>query len=101
MEYRLMAAEVEIVFGEIRSLNVEPTGVLMLRSDVVIVREAVDRGHVVSCFDECVGKVGADKAGGAGNDITHRARLPAEAGSPQKGRSAPGRADNVRNVPIL
>ena len=74
MEDAVNAGEVQFVLGEIEPLDVETARVLLLQRDVVVVREAVDRGDVVALGVQRLRQVRADEPGRTRQHELHSVR---------------------------
>ena len=73
VEDAVEAVDFDRVAREVTPDDRLPARVLLLQGDVVVVREAVEADDVVPLGAEGLGQVGADEAGGAGDEIAHQA----------------------------
>ena len=64
--------EVDRVAREVEPADLLPARVLLLQRDVVVVGEAVEADDVVALRAQRLGEVGADEAGRAGDEVSHR-----------------------------
>ena len=76
MEDAVEAREVELVLGQVDTADVEAARVLLLKRDVVVVREAVETDDLVAAFEQRLGEVRADEPGGSGDGEPHRGTIP-------------------------
>ena len=74
MEDAVDAVQLEVVHREIESLDVEPARVLLFERDVVVVREAVDAGDVVTLRAQPLRQVRPDKPGRPRHHELHSVR---------------------------